>query len=58
MNVIKLLAENPLVFCIVDLKTAIWRNALQSEKSFGGAGAEGNLLEWLNRAKISSKNPS
>jgi hypothetical protein len=59
VNIVKFLPKNPLVFRVIDLKTAVWRNALQSGKTFKDSGAEGSgLLEWLNGAKIGSKNLS
>jgi hypothetical protein len=48
VNVVKLLAEIPLVFCVVDLKAAVLRNTSQLENHFWGSGTERHTsgAEW------------
>lgn len=58
MDVIELIAESPLVFCIIDLETTIWRNAFYLGTWLGEGCWEVYLLEWLDGAEIGSENTS
>ncbi len=57
MNVVKSLLEVPIVFCVVDLKAAVWRNTLLSENHYEAGGLR-DLLERLDGAEVGSKDTS